>query len=132
MHRLLDHLDVATKALVTLAVIAPENNPSEMERDAAIHRFEYTFDALFKAGQVYLSLAEGIEVRSPRRIARACLVSGILDLSQFTLALKMIKDRKLTVRAYDEQLANEIFEHLINYCRLINSWLTAMSNRAPF
>ena len=49
MGRVLERIQVAEKALATLKELAFLEDPSPVERDAAIQRFEYTFEAFWKA-----------------------------------------------------------------------------------
>jgi hypothetical protein len=55
-------------------------------RDAAIQRFEYTFEATWKAAQIYLRQVEGLEVGSPKGVLRLSLQVGVLDASEARLA----------------------------------------------
>jgi len=45
--------------------------PSSIERDAAIQRFEFTFEAVWKAVKSVLFEREGIDVGSPKAVIRA-------------------------------------------------------------
>jgi hypothetical protein len=46
--RLRQRLNVAHQATATLRELAVRTAPSKIERDAAIQRFEYTFEATWK------------------------------------------------------------------------------------
>lgn len=54
MDRLERRLADATRAVATLHEIVAEP-PSVIVRDAAIKRFEYTFEAVWKAARAYLA-----------------------------------------------------------------------------
>ena len=58
MERLNERLQAAEKALRTLREILKEPT-SEVIRDAAILRFTYTFETVWKAAQLYLAEREG-------------------------------------------------------------------------
>ena len=51
MERLLEKIAMAEKALGKLAEAADIDKPSELERDAIIQRFEFSFEAAWKAAQ---------------------------------------------------------------------------------
>lgn len=70
MDRLNEQLALADKALQSLEVLAfkPVDEISDIERDAAIQRFEYTQEAVWRAAQRYLLVVEGLEVNSPNAI----------------------------------------------------------------
>lgn len=126
MDRLRERLEIAQKALVTLRELLVEPEPSKVVRDAAIQRFEYTVEAVWKAAQRYLRDAEGVEAGSPKRVVRAFREVGILTDHEATLALEMVDDRNLTVHTYNEVLADRIWKSLPAYARLLGIWLTRM------
>ncbi|HEX6981601.1 MAG TPA: HI0074 family nucleotidyltransferase substrate-binding subunit [Balneolaceae bacterium] len=108
----------AQKALSTLEEILNEDF-SLIVRDAAIQRFEYTFETIWKATKVYLSEEEGIIANSPKAVFREALTSGLLSDKQVETALKMTDDRNLTTHTYVEEVAQQIFEKLPKYYKLM-------------
>lgn len=54
MDRLNERLRVAKSALSRLEEVVSIDSPSLIERDATIQRFEFTFEALWKAAKEYL------------------------------------------------------------------------------
>lgn len=94
-----------------------------MERDAAIQRFEYTFEAFWKALQAYLREVEGLEGASPKGVIRLAREAGLLGEEEARLALGMVDDRNLTVHTYSESLAWAIFRRLPDYARLMEQVL---------
>lgn len=78
MGRVLERIQVAEKALATLKELAFLEGPSPVERDAAIQRFEYTFEAFWKALQAYLREVEGLEGASPKGVIRLAREVGLL------------------------------------------------------
>ncbi len=126
MERLKERLDVAGKALGSLLELPLSKAVDDIVRDAAIQRFEYTFEALWKAAQLYLREKEGLDQGSPKGVVRACLQVGLLTEEQARLALELVDDRNLTVHTYNEDLARRIFSHLNDYAGLMKDWLTEM------
>lgn len=100
-----------------------------MVRDAAIQRFEYTFEALWKSAQAFLRAFEGLDRGSPKGVIRACLQTNLLNDAQTNHALAMTDDRNLTSHTYNESLAKQIFSRLPEHARLMDAWLTAMEER---
>ena len=92
-------------------------------RDAAIQRFEYTFEATWKAAQAVLRERFGVAPASPKPVIRASLENGLLDEGEARQALAMVDHRNLTAHTYNEALANEIFAALPAYRRLLAEWL---------
>ncbi len=123
MGRVLERIQVAEKALATLRELAFLQDPSPIERDAAIQRFEYTFEAFWKALQVYLREVEGLEGAGPKGVIRLAREAGLLGEEEARLALGMVDDRNLTVHTYNEALARVIFSRLPDYARLMEKIL---------
>lgn len=131
MERLTERLATARAALATLHELVRKPDRSKVERDAAIQRFEYTFEAVWKAAQLYLREVEGLEVGSPKRAARAALQVGLFDEAHTRHVLAMVDDRNLTVHTYNEQLAEEISSRLSDHALLLQHWLDQMGARIP-
>ena len=131
MERLTQRLATARTALATLNELLRKSALSKVERDAAIQRFEYTFEATWKAAQLYLREVEGLEVGSPKRAARAALQVGLFDAAHTHELLAMVDDRNLTVHTYNEQLAEEIASRLSGHAQLLQRWLDQMTARLP-
>lgn len=119
MERLEQRIDVAKKALEALheALQLPF---SKIVRDAAIQRFEFSFEAVWKLAQLYLRTHEGIDLNSPKSVFRSCFQVGLIESEGNTaLALEMTDDPNLTVHTYNEKLAQRIFSHLAKYRELM-------------
>jgi nucleotidyltransferase substrate binding protein (TIGR01987 family) len=129
MERTRERLALARRALGTLEELVVVQPASAVVRDAAIQRFEYTFEATWKAAQIYLREVEGLEIGSPKGTIRLSLQVGVLDETEARLALAMVDDRNLTVHAYNEAIAEAIAQRLAEYARLMRHWLRAMAGR---
>lgn len=126
MERLKQKMDSAKRALKTLQELLDLHSPTIVERDAAIQRFEYTFEAVWKAGKVFLREIEGLEIGAPKGVIRGFLQVGLFTEEQTALALAMVDDRNLTSHTYNEGLAEQIYDQIGDYADLIANWLTAM------
>lgn len=73
MERIRERLEDALRALAAFEKVANLKTPSEIERDAAIQRFEYTFETTWKAAQAYLADEGMREIGSPKGVIRASL-----------------------------------------------------------
>ncbi len=133
MAALRERLQAAAAALATLDELVGQATPPPGDprviRDAAIQRFEYTFEAVWKAAQHFLREHEGLELASPKSVIRACREVGLLNEEQATHGLAMVDDRNLTVHTYNEKLARQIWNQLPHYAALMRQWLTAMEQR---
>lgn len=126
MDRFKERLKIAWRALTTLEELVGKS-PSKIERDAAIQRFEYTCEAVWKAGQAYLRHHEGLDVGSPKGVVRAFLQVGKLEETDAQLAMDMIDDRNVAVHTYNEALADAMYQRLERYAHLMAKWIGAMN-----
>lgn len=127
MERLTERLTEASQALATLqALLSPRN---DIERDAAILRFSYTFEAVWKAARQYLADIEQDDVASPGSTIRRCRAHGILSDVQADAAMNVAKDRNFIVHIYREGLAKELAARLPLHAALMATWLAALRAR---
>jgi len=126
MERVKERLQVARKALGTLQELTNKQNISVVERDAAIQRFEYTFEATWKAAQMLLDQIEGVIANSPKSVVRASWQSGLLDEAGAQAALKMCDVRNITVHTYNEEVALSVYSQINGYAGLLEKWISAM------
>lgn len=80
--------------------------------DAAIQRFEFSYELAWKALRAHL-LVEGIDVASPREAFSRAYVQGWINGEEVWLA--MLADRNRTSHTYEEALAREIGKRLPGY-----------------
>lgn len=119
-------LDQARRAALTLQeALGLEAN--RLVQDAAIQRFEFTFEATWKAAKAFLLKKEGLDVGTPKSVLRACHQAGLLDSEELKQALLMADDRNLTSHTYDEGVADTIFSRLKDHLALIQCLLERMS-----
>lgn len=82
---------------------------SELERDGAIQRFEYTYELVWKMLKKIL-YSKGIDVNSPRDVFReAAKLKLIVDPN---IWFTFLNKRNLTVHTYNQECADEIFSLL--------------------
>lgn len=77
-------------------------------RDATIQRFEFTFEAAWKALQLYLQY-QGLEATGPRQAIKQAFAQGLIQTpEEADIWLAMLEDRNLTTHTYREALADAI------------------------
>lgn len=126
MDRHEQRIKTAEAALKTLCEILESPRVTVIQRDAAIQRFEYSFEAVWKAVRAYLFDVEGIDAASPKRVLRESRNVGLLSDEQTALGLQMVDDRNLTSHTYHEGLAQRIYERLEAYAELMQNWLYSL------
>ncbi len=93
-------------------------------RDAAIKRFEFTFELAWKAAQWCLR-EQGILCRSPNECLREAFAFGVIQDNP--LWIRMIEDRNLTVHTYNERPAQKIYSNLKDYVALYEELLRGLT-----
>jgi|SRR5665213_196196 len=88
-------------------------NPSPLERDGAIQRFEYCFDLAWKTLKRSMEKHGFLELNSPRAIFAAAFTEGIIDdeVIWSTILLR----RNASVHTYNQKLAEALFSELPEY-----------------
>jgi uncharacterized protein YutE (UPF0331/DUF86 family) len=120
----------AEAALATLDEAVAREPRSLMERDGAILRLIYTFEAVWKACQQLLAEREDIEVASPNTTIRGARRLGWLSDEDAEAAMKINRDRNLAVHMYRGRIGAEIDERLGAHDALLRRWLDALRRLA--
>ena len=119
----------AGEALATLVELAGDPDPPALVRDAAIKRFEYTFDTMWKAARICLLRIDGRVERSPKSVIRACRELGLLTTADAERALAMSDDRNRTAHTDREELARDVMGRLGDHAALLARWHEALLER---
>lgn len=120
MERLEARFQDAIRSLETLKEIL--NEPfSIIVRDAAIQRFEYTFEAFWKFVKEYLRIKEKIIANSPKQCFRELFTIGIITEDENVRFLEMTDERNMTSHTYKEEVANIIYGGLKKYYELMKN-----------
>lgn len=87
--------------------------PVEDDRDKAgiIQAFEFSFELAWKATQK-IAGERGVQVASPKSALGFAMQERWILPEEELSWLKMLEDRNLTSHAYDQELANEIYERI--------------------
>lgn len=126
MERLaLRHKD-ALRALNTLKEILKEPF-SVIVRDAAIQRFEYTFEAFWKFIREYLKEKEGIIANSPKACFKEIFSLGFSREEETVNLQEMTDKRNDTTHTYKEDVAQGIYNKIGGYCLLMENILSKFS-----
>ena len=120
MEKLAERLQACEAALATLAE-AIHLPFSVLVRDAAIQRFEYSFESTWKLLKGYLDVQEGLICNSPKSCFREALSAGLLSRPEVETCLIMTDDRNLTSHTYLEALAERIYGQLPAYLAVLQT-----------
>lgn len=121
-----ERMRLARRALSRLHEILERDPLTEVERDALIKRFEFSFEILWKCAKDYLYEVDGVDAASPKKVIRSSRESGLLGDEETRLALLMTDDRNLASRTYDEEFAAEFADRVKHYEPVLLAWLDRM------
>jgi len=102
-------LEQFKKALARLneALAAPK---SDIVRDSAIQRFEFTIDMAWKLVKTCLEEKYGVVCQAPKECFREAYKQKLLTYDEFWLEL--VDMRNQTSHTYKEEVAQSVFERL--------------------
>nr|WP_297934983.1 HI0074 family nucleotidyltransferase substrate-binding subunit [uncultured Lachnoclostridium sp.] len=123
MERITERYELTVRALAKFHELASRQNLTEIERDALMQRFEFTFELTWKCAKEYLYIQEGIDAASPKKVIRSCREVGVLSDEETEQALKMADDRNLTTHIYDESFIESLLLRLPVYDTVLHHWL---------
>lgn len=126
MQRLKGRIKSLERVLLSFEEVLTIESPTDIERDASIQRFKYTFETAWKLGKQFLYDIEGIDIGSPKGVIRSFREINIFSNEQAKLGLEMVDDRNLTSYTYNEGVAEKIYSRLPQYHILIGYWLHAI------
>lgn len=96
--------------------------------DAAIQRFEFTYELSWKLMKAYLEFTGNVEGGNPRSAIQQSFREGIITDGE--LWIQMLLDRNLTSHTYDEATSLMIYNHIKNdYLGLFEKFLENMKKR---
>ena len=114
----LDRLATDLRAALERLGEALHEPKSDIVRDAAIQRFEFSFELFWKALKARAD-DEGLRVVSPREALRAAFQLSLLDEDE--QVFQMLEDRNRTSHLYNAVMAEEVFARLSGYHALMSA-----------
>ncbi|MBV8088391.1 MAG: nucleotidyltransferase substrate binding protein [Alphaproteobacteria bacterium] len=130
MERLGRRLAEAAAALATLEELVGKSERSLVERDSAVLRLIYSYEAVWKATQKALAALENVSAASPNAAIRVARALGWLSDEDAEAAIKLGEERTLAVHMYRDQVRQQIESHLTAHAALLRRWLEALQRRA--
>lgn len=114
----LDRLTVDVRAALERLGEALREPKNDIVRDAAIQRFEFSFELFWKALKSRAE-NEGLRVVSPRESLRAAFQLGLLDDDE--QVFQMLEDRNRASRLYNAAMAEDVFSRIPAYHALMTA-----------
>ncbi len=124
--KLEDSLANLRRANASLHAAVTANPRSSLIVSAIIKNFEFNFELSWKAMRRLL-MHHGITASSPRQSIAEAYRKGFLNVDD--VWIRMIEDRNLTVRTYDENFANEMSKRIEEqYLSLFDDFLSLLQS----
>ena len=129
MEKVIERRKMALQTLTTLKIVLDKlqgDVPKEYRlelRDSAIQRFEYSIDTFWKFLKIYMQdyLKVSFESSAPRSVIREALNADLLSAEEFEKLMHAITNRNETSHAYNESIAQEVFDGLPKLYDLMHS-----------
>jgi len=96
---------------------------TELNRDAAIQRFEFSYELMWKSIKKELN-SLGLVCNSPKACFKEAFSQGWIQ--EETPWINMLSDRNLTTHTYDEELAQKVYKALPQYHQLMSEMLITL------
>jgi len=97
---------------------------TEIVRDSAIQRFEFTFELLWKTFKAMLEEKGAKELYFPRDVIKEAFRAKLIEENEEWL--DMLESRNQTSHLYKEAMAEKIYNQLPKYRDLINSFIISL------
>lgn len=111
MNKMLVKMEDLARALSKLKEsLSRDPEQDDIVIDAAIQRFEFTYELSWKLMKSYLEYSGVTDLSSPRSTIKAAFKAGLITDGE--LWLKMLEDRNRTSQTYDEATALDIFNNI--------------------
>lgn len=105
---------------------------SDLNRDASIQRYEFSFELLWKVVKKYLKEIEGFECNSPKSCFREIRMTLGLSEADIEICISMTEDRNLSVHTYSEKMANDLYKKFPEYLRVSKLIAEKIKEKAGF
>lgn len=108
------------KALVTFEEVIKKDYLKDLFiRDAAVQRFEYSFEISWKSAKLFLREKYGIDVYSSKEVFRELHKNKLLNASETESLLRMVNDRNITTHTSNEDFIKKLTHRLLKYFKLM-------------
>lgn len=89
---------------------------TDIIRDSAVQRFEFTFDLSWKLIKAFLEEEKGIKCVSPKECFREAFRQALIDYNEFWTKITDLRNR--AIHTYGEKFADELYKKLPKILKL--------------
>ena len=124
-HQRLDNYARALKQLTSAVELASTRALSELEKQGLIQAFEFTHELAWNVMKDYFFFQGQSNITGSRDAAREAYHKGLIEDGEAWM--EMIKSRNQTSHTYNQRVADEIVQHIIQlYCKCFEQFLEKM------
>lgn len=127
--RKLKDLEVALANFSDALTLEPALFPelvADSIKSGQIQKFEFTVELLWKTVQVFLFEVDGIDVVTPKSVAKEFVEAGYCDYETYERFIRAINDRNQLSHIYRQEMAETIRHRLPEYVDMVQQILSVM------
>lgn len=98
-------------------------------KSGQIQKFEFTVELLWKTVQVFLFEVDGVDVVTPKSVAKEFVEAGYCDYENYELFIRAINDRNQLSHIYRQEMAELIRQRLPEYVHLTERIFSVMHDK---
>ena len=98
-------------------------------KSGQIQKFEFTVELLWKTVQVFLYEVDGVDVITPKSVAKEFVEAGYCDYEAYELFIRAVNDRNQLSHIYRQEMAESIWQRLPEYVRMVEQIIHAMQSK---
>ena len=95
-------------------------------KSGQIQKFEFTIELLWKTVQAYLYEVDGIDVVTPKSVAKEFVEAGYVEHDTYELFIRAINDRNQLSHIYRQEMAEKIRDYLPEYVDMVDRIVRVM------
>lgn len=99
-------------------------------KSGQIQKFEFTVELLWKTVQVFLYEVDGVDVVTPKSVAKEFVGAGYCDYEEYELFIRAINDRNQLSHIYRQEMAESIWQRLPEYVGMVGQIVGAMKAKS--
>lgn len=130
--RKLNDLDAAWSNLRDSLTLEPALFPelvADNIKSGQIQKFEFTIELLWKTVQAFLLEVDGVDVGTPKSVAKEFVEAGYCTYEEYELLIQAINDRNQLSHIYRQEMAETIRNRLPEYIGLMQQIVLAMQKK---
>jgi len=98
-------------------------------KSGQIQKFEFTVELLWKTVQLFLFEFDGVDVVTPKSVAKEFVEAGYCDYGMYELFIRAINDRNQLSHIYRQEMAETIRLRLPEYVQVIEQIVSVMKQK---